>query len=495
MTSLDQTLLPSEYGEFTVHSSLASPPEASASTADATRPIRRAIIRARSALAEARIEEAARATLQVDRLVECHPHRIPCGYVTALRMLQASLLAAEDRFAEARTILSNVPATTAENPISATILQYIDWKSQHLESRAADALDYLDPVIGGKTIHRIFRLCVSSAVEFDCLRPTVAANLAAEALDLARECYGNSASVTALPATLLAQVAYEQGRFEEAETLLQQRLPAIRTCGFVECVARAFVLLARLAVRRGESRSALSLLRDAERIGRSRRWPRLLSVVAAEQARTLVAARGSVTGKEPVHFPVGRQQRPRTPSPRPPEPTPFPGSAALSETGISLRYSQLEMALNRAAMAVSEGCVEDGYQILIPWLRIGAARGLCTVFSDAGPAVMGLLRNIYLGSNPLTAPLADMRPYLATLLKSSSPKSPRQNMASTYRPLSRRETGVLELITHGMSNKRIAQSLGIAPETVKTHAKSIFAKLESRTRAQAVARAEAIGLL
>jgi ATP/maltotriose-dependent transcriptional regulator MalT len=51
------------------------------------------------------------------------------------------------------------------------------------------------------------------------------------------------------------------------------------------------------------------------------------------------------------------------------------------------------------------------------------------------------------------------------------------------------------LITCGMSNKRIAQNLGITPETVKSHAKSIFAKLESRTRAQAVARAEAIGLL
>jgi DNA-binding CsgD family transcriptional regulator len=481
MSSLDQTLLPSEDSEFAFHSSLGSPADGSATLPDATRPIRRAIIRARSALAEARIEEAARATLQVNRLVEIHLHRIPSVYVTALRMLQASLLAVEDRFAEARTILLSTPVRTAGNSIFSTILQYVDWKSQQLESRAAaDALDYLDPVNGGKTIHRIFGLCVSSAVEFDCLRPTVAANLAAEALGLARACYGNSAVVTALPATLLAQVAYEQGRFEEAEMLLQQRLPAIRTCGFVECVARAFVLLARLAVRRGDPRSALSLLRDAERIARTRRWPRLLSVAAAEQARTLVAAHGSVTGQEAA---------------RPPEPTPLPGSAARSDPGTSLRYSQLEMALNRAAMAVSEGCVENGYQILIPWLRIGAARGLCTVFSDAGPAVMGLLRGIYCGSDPLTAPLADMRPYLATLLKSSSPKSPRQNIASTYRPLSRRETGVLELITHGMSNKRIAQSLGIAPETVKTHAKSIFAKLESRTRAQAVARAEAIGLL
>jgi regulatory LuxR family protein len=46
-----------------------------------------------------------------------------------------------------------------------------------------------------------------------------------------------------------------------------------------------------------------------------------------------------------------------------------------------------------------------------------------------------------------------------------------------------------------MSNKRIAKSLGIAPETVKSHAKKIFIKLAARTRAQAVARAEATGLL
>jgi LuxR family maltose regulon positive regulatory protein len=51
------------------------------------------------------------------------------------------------------------------------------------------------------------------------------------------------------------------------------------------------------------------------------------------------------------------------------------------------------------------------------------------------------------------------------------------------------------MIADGMSNKGIARSLGIAPETVKSHAKSIFIKLATRTRAQAVARAEAIGFL
>ena len=467
-----------------------------ANLTDAARSIRRAIIRARSALAQTRIEEATRATQQVNRLVENHLQGIPAAYVTALRMLQASLLAAGDQFAEARAILLNAPATAAANPVFSTILQYIDWKSQRLESLVAtSAFDYLDPVIGGKAIPRIFGLCVSSMVEFDCLRPTVASNLAAEALARARACYGNSAAVTALPATLMAQVAYEQGRFEEAEVLLRHRLPAIRACGIIECVARALVLLVRLAVRRGELRSALSLLRDAEALGRTRRWPRLISVVAGEQVRTLLAVRESLTGEEGIRSEVDRRQQPHTQSRRPLELTQLPRSTAPSESGTSLRYSQLEMALNRASIAVSEGCVEDGYQILIPWLRIGAARGLCTVFSDAGPAVIALVKELYRRSNTLAAPLSDLRPYLATLLKSAVPKNTPQRIVSTYRPLSRRETGVLELITCGMSNKRIAQNLGITPETVKSHAKSIFAKLESRTRAQAVARAEAIGLL
>jgi LuxR family transcriptional regulator, maltose regulon positive regulatory protein len=64
-----------------------------------------------------------------------------------------------------------------------------------------------------------------------------------------------------------------------------------------------------------------------------------------------------------------------------------------------------------------------------------------------------------------------------------------------YRALSSRESSILRMIAHGMSNKRIAQSLGIAPETVKSHAKNIFVKLSTRTRAQAVARAESMGFL
>jgi LuxR family maltose regulon positive regulatory protein len=59
--------------------------------------------------------------------------------------------------------------------------------------------------------------------------------------------------------------------------------------------------------------------------------------------------------------------------------------------------------------------------------------------------------------------------------------------------LSNREGEVLKLITAGHSNKEIARTLAITPETVKSHVKHIFAKLEVKTRTQAVSRAQSLG--
>ena len=61
--------------------------------------------------------------------------------------------------------------------------------------------------------------------------------------------------------------------------------------------------------------------------------------------------------------------------------------------------------------------------------------------------------------------------------------------------LSGRERNVLELIGHGQSNKEIARDLGVTPETVKSHVKNIFAKLGVQRRAQAVSRAQSLGLI
>jgi LuxR family maltose regulon positive regulatory protein len=54
---------------------------------------------------------------------------------------------------------------------------------------------------------------------------------------------------------------------------------------------------------------------------------------------------------------------------------------------------------------------------------------------------------------------------------------------------------VLELIAQGHSNQAIADQLHISLHTVKTHARRINAKLEVKSRTQAIVRARELGLL
>lgn len=52
--------------------------------------------------------------------------------------------------------------------------------------------------------------------------------------------------------------------------------------------------------------------------------------------------------------------------------------------------------------------------------------------------------------------------------------------------LSERERDVLGLIVDGLSNKQIAQRLGLSPRTVETHRANLFAKLEAGSLAELI---------
>lgn len=112
-----------------------------------------------------------------------------------------------------------------------------------------------------------------------------------------------------------------------------------------------------------------------------------------------------------------------------------------------------------------------------------------------GPTSFENPERLYYALPADAAQLLDLRAYIETLLRSAAQANSATRSRVTYRALTRRETGILRMIANGMSNKRTAQSLGIGPETVKSHAKNIFIKLASRTRAQAIARAQAVGIL
>ena len=71
------------------------------------------------------------------------------------------------------------------------------------------------------------------------------------------------------------------------------------------------------------------------------------------------------------------------------------------------------------------------------------------------------------------------------------PRSPREPSA----PLSPREREVLALMAAGSTNREIAAQLHLSPHTVKEHTSALYRKLDVRNRAEAVQRAQRLGLL
>jgi MalT-like TPR region len=354
-----------------------------------------------------RLDEAAKAAAQIKRLLSSRCSSYAGRYDTSLGILEASIHAVREDFTAARRALMGV-ALGADDTIAATLLRYLNWRYGDHEARdARDGVDYLAAPVGGKAICRILSLCVSAAFAFDRLQLAVSANLATEALELARARYGNHSPMSTLPATLLAQVAYEQGHLDEAETLLRPRISIIRASGVPECVLRASVLLARLSLHRGRHRAALAILRETEALGRSRGWPRLASSVSCEYNFALETLRyDDIRGPESRRTGI------------PPDLLTC-GEFDTQTSHEDLTFPAVQAALHRACLGASHGFNEDACRRLIPWLRIGAGRGLRMVFLDAGRPLLALLERLYYALPTDDPRLSDLRPYVATLLRST----------------------------------------------------------------------------
>ena len=61
--------------------------------------------------------------------------------------------------------------------------------------------------------------------------------------------------------------------------------------------------------------------------------------------------------------------------------------------------------------------------------------------------------------------------------------------------LSPRECQILELLASGQSNKEMARTLGLSPNTIKSHLARVYEKLEVQRRVQAIEKARFLALI
>jgi len=82
-------------------------------------------------------------------------------------------------------------------------------------------------------------------------------------------------------------------------------------------------------------------------------------------------------------------------------------------------------------------------------------------------------------------------------LTAQKARGPFQRNSAALRSLgiSEREREVLEALARGQSNKEIARTLGISPNTVKTHIANLYAKLDVTGRVRAIEEARSLHLI
>jgi ATP/maltotriose-dependent transcriptional regulator MalT len=165
---------------------------------------------------------------------------------------------------------------------------------------------------------------------------------------------------------------------------------------------------------------------------------------------------------------------------------------------VQNHYFTLRVATHLCVVRFSAGQTAEALSELRRVLDVSALAGIHQTIIDEGPKI-GPLLAAFDETSDRTGASPNLKPYVNGLLAAwRSRYQSGAELSSRYGrtdPLSAREGDILNLIAKGLSNKEIARSLAIAPETVKSHVKNIFIKLNSEKRAQAVARAQSLGLV
>jgi LuxR family maltose regulon positive regulatory protein len=400
------------------------------------------------------------------------------------------------------------------------VARFAHWKAGNLE--ALHATPWIPDSIEEdqrSVFSSVYRLCLLGHVEMQQLHFSHAERHFSEAMELAEHHSGPQSIAAALCAPMIAQLRYEQGRLDEAEALLVELMPVIELAVFLDSVLIGYRILVRIAVARSNFAQAYALLDGAQVLGQARRWNRLIAAALAERTRlNLAEGRLAEAGACVAQL---RQLATSSSGSSAPESPEIENYRDLAAACLAIRRQQ-----SQEAVGILSGALErlehlhGSYLALrlrtllaLAWLNAGerdralevfhdvatvaAPAGICQSIVDQGPEIGPLLK-LARDSARTPAKVQEIVPWLDRLLDSwrsqHEPNStPRREGERTQ--LSSRERGIVELIAQGQSNKEIARTLGITPETVKSHVKSIFTKLAVDKRAQAVARAQMLGLV
>ena len=352
-----------------------------------------------------------------------------------------------------------------------------------------------------------------------------------QALDLAVDSKGRRLPIAGRPLIGMGDLMRERNQLEVAERYLEEGIQLIRQWGLIGAYS-GYLSLARLRQAQGNLPGALEVLEEARRIALSTEVTEIDDLAVAVVQASLWIALGDLQSAEQWVERRGLLEE-------------------VDEIGLSeseryvyahlRKYEQLVLARLRLAQGRTEEALglldyllpivekipRVGMAIEIEVLRAVALRqlgnddqamralenalsmaepgGYVRIFLDEGQPVQSLLEF----ENSRLTEAAPLKPYVENLLveyraiemASPAPLQPRGIVTipgdaghPLLEPLSERELEVLGYLRSSLTVPEIAAELYIAESTVRSHVKSIYAKLGVHRRMDAVQRAKELSM-
>lgn len=359
-------------------------------------------------------------------------------------------------------------------------------------------------------IATVYRQCLLGLVEYSQRHQITALHHFKEAFRVAGDCAGQHSAAAAQPAVLIAQCLYDQGRLGEAKALLLDRLPTINVACMLECVLSAYTILIRTVMALGHRDEAENLLNKATELAHQHRWSRLEARILRERVRVALAE-GQVLeassyvdrlahlldreqGKSDVFLDEIRNE--------------LDLSTVLLNVG-KREWLAAESAKNRIsarAVARNNKALELECVVLQAIIAVSDDKHTMDKVSVQTALSMALScerHQMIFDYFSFLDSLAQERFYQAAQSSAFAGHKVVEQMAKMrlqsqtqcvqgidYNTvaLSPREKNILQKLLEGKSNKEIARDLNVAPETIKTHLKHLFQKLNVSSRSQAVSK-------
>ena len=288
----------------------------------------------------------------------------------------------------------------------------------------------------------------------------------------------------------LARIFYEWNDLDAAVQHGQQSLQLSRQVENTGTVASCRLFLARLKLAQGDVAGAAVILAEADHFVRQHNFAGQTLEVAAAQVLTLLH-QGNLSAAAHLvqthELPISQARvhlAQRDPS------------AALA---VLVRYRQqveakgwaderLKVMVLQAVTHHANGEKDRAVQLLEEALVLAEPGGFIRIFVDEGPPMAALLRE--------AAKHGSVSNYVRQLLAAFGKVEGRTPVTQLLiEPLSEREFEILRLLGTEMSGPEIARELMISLNTMYTHTKSIYNKLEVNNRRMAIRRAEELHLL